>query len=240
MKQTPIINSTCKLKKVALSATNWGELYWEDWMTTLSKCSNLESLTMTLREFSQKVVELDFTNFRNSNLTNISIKGSQFDHVTKITNLNNLPNVTDFSINGLSKLKTITGLDNLSAIKNLTITNTTISDVTDIGNITGIKQLILNNNSISDLKPLENLRLVEKIDLENNSITDTGTYTDASGEHSYRNLDIIAKMNSYNDGYSLKEIILSGNPGIVDFSAITKIKWENGYRIEEIDNDNEM
>ena len=90
----------------------------------------------------------------------------------------------------------------------------------------GLTSINFSNNNISALKPLENLINVTLLDLSNNAILDDSSYLDETGQAvSYKNLSIIAKLNSNNSG-ALTSIYLSGN-NIVDWSFVKNLSWTN-------------
>ena len=59
------------------------------------------------------------------------------------------------------------------------------------------------------------------LNLKNNCIYDESYYSDNGENVKYRNLDIIRNLNSK----SLKNIYLSGNNGITDYSSISSLNW---------------
>ena len=61
------------------------------------------------------------------------------------------------------------------------------------------------------------------LNLQNNCIYDESYYNDNGENVKYRNLDIIRNLNSK----SLKNIYLSGNNGITDYSSISNLNWTN-------------
>ena len=136
---------------------------------------------------------------------------------------------------GLKKLQinyTSANLD-ISAIKNcptleeVTLGYCNINSLNGIEGLTNLKTLNINNNNITALKPLENLKNLTTLNLENNAIADTASYVDTDGStKTYRNLDILANLNSKRNG-KLTILKLAGNNNIIDYSPVSSLNWNN-------------
>ena len=136
---------------------------------------------------------------------------------------------------GLKKLQinyTSANLD-ISAIKNcptleeVTLGYCNINSLNGIEGLTNLKTLTINNNNITALKPLENLKNLTTLNLENNAIADTASYVDTDGStKTYRNLDILANLNSKRNG-KLTTLKLAGNDNIIDYSSVSSLTWND-------------
>ncbi len=93
----------------------------------------------------------------------------------------------DCSSKGITYLS---GLENLTALRKLNLSNNSISDIASIQALASLQQLLLNNNSVVDVFALNSLDSLIILNLRNNSITD------------------IAGLNSVN---TLAELYLSNN-----------------------------
>ncbi len=138
-----------------------------------------------------------------------------------ITGLGKLINLTSLTIGGFRKFTSLSGFENLTSLTNLIIIDCGIIDLTPISDLTDLTVVNLRGNKISALKPLENLKSVTSLNLENNVVGDTSSYM----ESVYKNLEIIANLNSKNGG-SLVSIYLNGN-SIIDFSLIKGLEWSD-------------
>ncbi len=171
-----------------------------------------------------------------------------------------IPNITDLNLSGYNDresqniLKDLKGIEKFTGLKKLTVNYTsanldisaikncpTLEDVTlgysninslnGIERLTNLKTLNIRNNNITALKPLENLKNLTSLNLQNNAIADTSSYIDTDGStKTYRNLDILANLNSKRNG-KLTELYLSGNNNIIDYSPVSNLTWshKNGF-----------
>jgi Leucine-rich repeat (LRR) protein len=109
--------------------------------------------------------------------------------------------------------------------KNPSQTYSKIKSLSGIENLITLQYLYCQNNSITSLKELSNLTSLKYLDLSNNLIYDTSSYVDEKGETvTYNNLEILAKLNKYNKG-KLEQLYLEGNSSIISFSPIQSLTW---------------
>ena len=108
----------------------------------------------------------------------------------------------------------------------LNLSKNNISDISCLENMRNLIELNLNGNNITALKPLENLKKLTSLDISNNLLYDTATYYEENEKKSYKNLEIISSLN-YNKNGSLKTIYIAENTGIIDYSILEKLSWEN-------------
>lgn len=160
---------------------------------TLENCniSNLESLI----DYNGQT--LDISDNPISNLNVFDDWENPIANINKIdlsnTNVADISALHDIEKIDLSKNKNLTGLNNLTYVKELSLENceltsipeigsnrletfdvnyNNIEDVTRISNYTKLKSLSLSNNNISDISPLQGLTTLEFLDLSNNKVVD--------------------------------------------------------------------
>ena len=92
----------------------------------------------------------------------------------------------------------LSGLENLTALRNLNLSNNNITDLSAIQTLSSLSQLLLNNNSVVDISALVGLPALSILNLRNNAIVD------------------IISLNSTN---TLTELYLSNNQ-IINVGAI--------------------
>ena len=118
-------------------------------------------------------------------------------------------------------------LDKVGEFKNLEILdlhyNKNITELPDDFNeLSNLKELYLSNTSISSLKNIDNLENLNKLDLAGvTSLTENGFYKKSDGStENFSNMEIFASLFNKN----LKYLYLSGT-GITDFSLIKDLGW---------------
>ena len=115
--------------------------------------------------------------------------------IEKFTNLKTL------TINYTSANLDISAIKNCPTLTTVSLGYCNIQSLSGIEGLSNLKSLTLNNNNISSLKPLENLKNLTTLNLQNNAIADTSSYVDTDGTtKTYRNLDILANLNSSRNG----------------------------------------
>ncbi len=129
-------------------------------------------------------------------------------------------------------------LSNLTNLEYLNLSNNEITNINYLSSLSNLRCLILKNNSISSLYPLKNLNNLGEyfidatgnqqrgyLDVSNNCIYDTGAYQTSDGKiENFNNIEILANLNKNG---SLKILYINNNPGIIDFTPISKLKWIN-------------
>ncbi len=116
---------------------------------------------------------------------------------------------------------TIGAIKNLTTIENLNLSYDSIIDLNGIDKLYNLKSLSLNNNQIKDVHKLESLNNLVTLNLNNNCIFDDTTFFDENNNKiKIKNLEILANMNKNG---SLRQLYLSGNTGITDWSQLSKI-----------------
>ena len=105
---------------------------------------------------------------------------------------------------------------------------TKINDLSFLnGKFDNLKKLILNDNSITELRYIDNCTNLVELNLSNNLFNDNSSYRNMeTGETvTYKNLDLIAKLNPANGG-ALQKLFLSGNENnIVNWTPISSLYW---------------
>ena len=198
---------------------------FEDLCKELAKCTNLQTLEIR----KQTGIPMDLNNFsllsNLSNLTTLSIGHQDGESRQELSNFAGIANLK--SLQTLYCIKSncseISWVKNLTNLKNLYIYENNISSLNGVEGLTNLQTLNAHTNNISALKPIENLNNLITLNLQNNCIYDESYYNDNGENVKYRNLDIIRKLNSK----SLKNIYLSGNNGITDYSSISNLNWTN-------------
>ena len=198
---------------------------FEDLCKELSKCTKLQ--TLEIKKQYGDIMNLDnFSLLSNlSNLTTLNIGHSDAERIQELSNFAGIANLK--SLQTLYCIKSncseISWVKNLTNLKNLYIHENNISSLNGVEGLTNLQVLNAHTNNISALKPIENLNNLITLNLQNNCIYDESYYNDNGENVKYRNLDIIRNLNSK----SLKNIYLSGNNGITDYSSISNLNWTN-------------
>ena len=198
---------------------------FEDLCKELAKCTNLQTLEIK----KQTGTPMDLNNFSLlSNLSNLITLYVGHQEENKRQELSNFSGIANLkSLHTLYCIKSncseISWVKNLTNLKNLYIHENNISSLNGVEGLTNLQVLNAHTNNISALKPIENLNNLITLNLQNNCIYDESYYNDNGENVKYRNLDIIRNLNSK----SLKNIYLSGNNGITDYSSISNLNWTN-------------
>ena len=127
-------------------------------------------------------------------------------------------------VNYTTKILDISAIKNCTTLEDVTLTYAGINSLNGMEALTNLKTLTINNNNIASLKPLENLKNLTTLNLENNAIADTATYVENGETKTYRNLDILANLNSKRNG-KLTTLKLAGNNNIIDYSPVSSLSW---------------
>ena len=186
----------------------------------LRRLSNLKISTLSeyLKDELSSVTSLNLSGYQATATDSIleDLKG-----IEKFTNLKTL------TINYTSANLDISAIKNCPTLTTVSLGYCNIKSLSGIEGLTNLQSLTLNNNNISSLKPLENLTNLAGLNLKNNAISDTSSYVDVDGTtKTYRNLDILANLNSNRNG-SLARLYLDGNGNIIDFSPVSSLNWTN-------------
>ena len=140
-------------------------------------------------------------------------------NITGISNLNYLKELYIYSTN----LSDISEISKLNSLEKLDLHNNKISDISPLENLTNLKYLKLNKNSISNLYYLRNMNILEELDLSSNAIYDTANFVEDGSTVTINNLQILSELNKSGN---LNKLNLSNNNGIIDYSPINKLDWE--------------
>ena len=198
---------------------------FEDLCKELAKCTNLQTLEIK-KQYGDIMNLNNFSLLSNlSNLTTLNIGHSDAERIQELSNFAGIANLK--SLQTLYCIKSncseISWVKDLTNLKNLYIHENNISSLNGVEGLTNLQVLNAHTNNISALKPIENLNNLITLNLQNNCIYDESYYNDNGENVKYRNLDIIRNLNSK----SLKNIYLSGNNGITDYSSISNLNWTN-------------
>ena len=166
-----------------------------------------------------------------TNLKKLSIEEVHWGP-TNIT-VNNLKYIRDLTyletlyVNRITESnKDFSGLENLSNLKDLTITNTNLNDISFMSGLNELQTANLSNNQITrGIYSLSNLNKLESLNLSNNTIFDISSNNGTN----YNNLEVLANINYARNG-SLKALYLAGNSNITSLSwdYVSKCTWPNG------------
>ena len=93
--------------------------------------------------------------------------------ITDIREIKGLENLSRLQILKLSdnKIFEISGLENLKSLQKLYLFGNEISEIKNIDNLENLQELYLNNNKIKEIKGIRNLGKIKLINLNNNLIT---------------------------------------------------------------------
>ena len=232
----PIIaENSDALTEVSVGRTNQNMVLKTEFFNSLKNAKNLRTFNLKRAEFLQFNSLSEYIKDEIPNITDLNLSGYNDRESQNI--LKDLKGIEKFT--GLKKLTvnyTSANLD-ISAIKNcptledVTLGYSNINSLNGIERLTNLKTLNIRNNNITALKPLENLKNLTSLNLQNNAIADTSSYIDTDGStKTYRNLDILANLNSKRNG-KLTELYLSGNNNIIDYSPVSNLTWshKNGF-----------
>ncbi len=210
------------------------DLYWAgSGFKEYPNLSNLENLNYLKIQASG----LDTDGYRNlfnelsGNTTLTVLDDNEFRREIIPENIN-LPNLEKLNLDFWNGSTSSNNLDltgfytsNLPKLTELSLKDQEIKDLSGIEALTSLVTLNLNGNKITDISKLENLKKLETLKLEENTLYDTFQIQNEAGEtKTYRTLEIIKNMHP-NNGGSLKNIYLSGNNSITDWSLINNLSW---------------
>ena len=240
-----------------LKSINWEGTYGYFSLTPSNNSINLSDFTLQLAHTTQenfnKIID-NFTNI-NANISVFYIReATKINSLSKIgecLNLNietlkvgynnasstrfNFQNLDDFkNVKGLTNIeinrtniKDISAVANFSSLNSLYIYDSKVESLKGIENLANLTSITVKKNNLTNVKGIENLKNLVSLNLEENCLYDTFSEKDETGNLiTYNNLNIIANLHTKNGG-SLKNIYLNGNPGIIDFSILSKLSWEN-------------
>lgn len=243
--------SNCKnLRYFKLVLQDGSEEFWTEIFKTLKDCTKLTTLDMYR---CNGFTDLNcFEPLKNLNITTISLGGYHYYYDYYLTSLDGIqyfPNLINLNIAYCPKLNDLDGLSYLNKLENVNIsycellknvnflngctsvkaiscTNCNIEDISALSTIQGLKNINFSNNKISNLKALEDLIYLETASLTNNVIYDTASYFDENNIIRVNNIDILSNLNIYING-SLINLYLQGNTGIIDFSKLSSLNWND-------------
>ena len=196
----------------------------KEWFNQISKCSNLEKLELYETRFENLNGIEKLANCTNLTELDLSDYNYRF-YMDNIKGIENLITLKVLKVGG-RHIKDISYLSTLVNLEYLNLSKNNISDISCLENMRNLIELNLNGNNITALKPLENLKKLTSLDISNNLLYDTATYYEENEKKSYKNLEIISSLN-YNKNGSLKTIYIAENTGIIDYSILEKLSWEN-------------
>lgn len=142
---------------------------------------NIEWLTLENNNISNLEVFKDYNGYildlSDNPISDISIFGNSENHVNlQEFDLGNT-NVTDISLlNGIERInlsgnKELTGLNNLTDVKELTIKNCDFTSIPDIGNNEIIENFDISNNKLEDISGISNYTTLKSLNMSNNNIS---------------------------------------------------------------------
>lgn len=201
LKYAPDLTYDINLKYYEDNHSNFSNDEWQKLLETIKNCTQLESLCFNSC-YNLDAVDLPET------LT--SLKELK---ITSLTNTNAINTNT---------VKKMSGIENLVNLENITVNLPYLNYIDNFSSLVNVKTLNLSNCQISSLKALENLKSLTTLYLENNCIYDTSSYDDNGNIITYNNLEILANLNRTG---CLKSVFLEGNNGIIDWSPISDLKW---------------
>ena len=134
----------------------------------------------------------------------------------------NWPKISDITCPYMNSVDgTIGGIKNLTNLRSLNLGVDSIVDLSGIENLTNLQSLDLSSNQIKDVHKLGNLNKLSTLNLSNNCIFDDTTFFDENNNKvKIKNLEVLANMNKNGQ---LRNLYLSGNTGITDWSILSNI-----------------
>ena len=176
-----------------------------------------------------------------SNMNGVTDKSAVIDYADNLANIPGLKKIgitehgsfkgfsTDINFQDLQEIvirdsdviESLEFLKGSSKLKKVNVSKGKINSFKGITQLTELTDLKVTNNAISSVYEIKDLKNLSVLDLENNCIYDTTSYFNSLNEKvTVKNLEILANMNK--DG-SLRQLYLSGNTGITDWSQLSKI-----------------
>ena len=202
----------------------------DEFFESLKNATNIKYLTL------QQLVNLgvnklsDCIKYNLPNVTTLNLNGLNPNNprssLVSLEGIERLPNLQELSIIYTNDSLDISAIKNCPTLETVTLQYCNINSLIGIEGLTNLKTLNINNNNITALKPLENLKNLTSLNLENNAIADTSSYVENGETKTYRNLDILANLNSKRNG-KLTTLKLAGNDNIIDYSPVSSLTWND-------------
>lgn len=190
----------------------------------------------------------NITNLEGKNIKEIKIyitysstcDGKDFKIPSTVTSLKLTTGVNDFKINNMPKnilsengtsleylqlnkfnLNSAEFVEDLTLLKSIDLSENNINELPNLEKLKNLNTLKMSDCLIKDVYKLRNISWLNKLDLSNNSIYDTSTIFDESNNKiNINNLEILANLNKLGN---LRTLYLSGNNGITNWEALSKI-----------------
>ena len=236
LKSDFIFSTNSQLEELSLGSgeCHWTNAYFSNWCKRLSVCQKLKKITIQdtentvgSRSSLSKLENIDL--LKNcSSLRTLSI--TSLRNLTDITGIGELTQLTTLSLYNCTSLVDISDLavkyengvqKGLTNLTYLNLSNNSINDISCLKDYKNLQELNLNKNRISNIYYLKDLSKLSKLSIQNNCIYDNDYYSDENGNSkTFNSTEIL--LNLYNQ--SLKYIYIDNNY-IVDFSKISKLKW---------------
>ena len=202
-----------------------------EFFDSLKNAPNLTTLWLRRLKILQITSFEEYLKYELPSVTSLNLSGYQATTTDRILDdlkgIETFTNLKTLTINYTSANLDISAIKNCPTLTTVSLGYCNIQSLSGIEGLSNLKSLTLNNNNISSLKPLENLKNLTTLNLQNNAIADTSSYVDTDGTtKTYRNLDILANLNSSRNG-NLTSLYLSGNGNIIDFSPVSSLSWTN-------------
>ena len=197
---------------------------------SLKNAKNLKSLTLKRLKGINISSLSTYLKDELPSITNLDLSDDTVTQTNIIKDLKGIELFTGlktFKLYHTNQILDISAIKDCSTLETVDLTYCNINSLNGIEGLTNLKTLNISNNNITALKPLENLKNLTTLNLENNAIADTASYVDADGStKTYRNLDILANLNSKRNG-KLTTLKLAGNNNIIDYSPVSSLNWNN-------------
>ena len=227
-------NSELKEINILKSELKWTNKDFANWCNRLSVCQKLSAINFTdnwYEDGSRSILsKLENINLLKncSSLRTLSI--SALRNLTDITGIGELTQLTTLSLYNCTSLVDISDLavkyenevqKGLTNLTYLNLSNNSINDISCLKDYKNLQELNLNKNRISNIYYLKDLSKLSKLSIQNNCIYDNDYYSDENGNNkTFNSTEIL--LNLYNQ--ALRYIYIDNNY-IVDFSKISKLKW---------------
>ena len=204
-------------------------------LTGLEHATNLRKLIFD--DYESRFSGSDITPLQNlTNLTHLTINGSQLSNITPLQNLTNL---TQLDLSD-SRISNITPLQNLTNLARLDLSRNQISNITPLQNLTNLTYLYVTQNQFSDISPLSNLTSLTTLSLHKNQISNISPLTNLTNltklaldqNENISNITPLARMTSLT-WLQLEHNQISDITSLQNLTALTEL-WLRENRIVDI------
>ena len=206
---TPLANLT-QLEKLFLGSNEIRDL------TPLTNLTALKWLKLSKNQIR------DVTPLRN--MTRLLTLNLQFNQMSDTRPLKGLVELRVLYIDSNPLIDDITGLENMTQLKNLQLPSPLITDLTPLRRLTNLVELYTSDNQISDITPLADLTKLKVLSIYSNQITDLTPLANLTQLQELNLLENqIVNTSPLMGLVNLKTLYIRGNP-ITDLQPLLTLK----------------